>query len=132
MRARSVASSDYVHAERYVRDWLGSYVAGTAAPTGYVLGGYGDTVDWRPRAEVFELDPAAYTWTSKAPMPTPRGALAAAFIDDRIYAVAGVAPDGLSGALEVFDPEHAVLNQAVCVSNRERVAAKLAVRVSGS
>jgi 2-methylcitrate dehydratase PrpD len=41
VRAREVTSGDRVAAERYVRDWLGSYVAGSAAPTGRRLRSYG-------------------------------------------------------------------------------------------
>jgi 2-methylcitrate dehydratase PrpD len=40
VRARDVTSPDLVAAERYVRDWLGSYVAGTASPTGRRLRSY--------------------------------------------------------------------------------------------
>lgn len=41
VRAREVTHADRVQAERYVRDWLGSYVAGRAAPTGRVITAYG-------------------------------------------------------------------------------------------
>lgn len=41
VRARDVGDTDRAQAERYVRDWLGSYVAGRAAPTGRLLTDYG-------------------------------------------------------------------------------------------
>lgn len=41
VRVRDVSSSDRVAAERFVRDWLGSFVAGGAAPTGRILAAYG-------------------------------------------------------------------------------------------
>src|SRR5919198_912235 len=48
----------------------------------YVIGGYVD--GWTPSDAAFLYDPAADTWRDLAPMPTPRGALAAAVIDGRI------------------------------------------------
>ena len=42
VHARDVAPADLVAAERYVRDWIGSGVAGGAAPTGQILRSYAD------------------------------------------------------------------------------------------
>ena len=42
IRARRASPSDYTHAERFVRDWLGSYVAGAAAPVGVRMRAYGE------------------------------------------------------------------------------------------
>ena len=42
VRAREVSDADRSAAERYVRDWLGSYVAGGAAGTGRILRAYGE------------------------------------------------------------------------------------------
>jgi 2-methylcitrate dehydratase PrpD len=42
VRGRAVAVTDRTAAERFVRDWLGSYVAGGAAPTGRILRAYGE------------------------------------------------------------------------------------------
>lgn len=42
VRGRPVADTDRTAAERFVRDWLGSYVAGGAAPTGRILRAYGE------------------------------------------------------------------------------------------
>jgi 2-methylcitrate dehydratase PrpD len=41
VRSRPTAPPDMVAAERLVRDWLASYVAGQAAPTGRILSAYG-------------------------------------------------------------------------------------------
>ncbi|MEX2471731.1 MAG: MmgE/PrpD family protein, partial [Gemmatimonadota bacterium] len=41
VRARPVTDRDRVEAERFVRDWLGSYVAGGAAREGRILEAYG-------------------------------------------------------------------------------------------
>jgi hypothetical protein len=60
--------------------------------------------------ETLVLDPATGSWTMAAPMPTPRFAMGAAVIGDRLYVPAGAAlvrpPDlfGASPALEVFVP----------------------------
>lgn len=45
VRHRGVTDADRAGAERYVRDWLGSYVAGRAAPTGRILTAYGGETD---------------------------------------------------------------------------------------
>lgn len=44
VRARPVTDRDRVDAERFVRDWLGSYVAGGAAREGRILAAYGEDV----------------------------------------------------------------------------------------
>jgi hypothetical protein len=69
----------------------------------YAIGGYpGPFV---PTAAVWAYDPAQNQWTPRAPLPAPRGALAAVTIDGRIYAVGGVdAVFGVVGDLAVYDP----------------------------
>lgn len=42
IRGREVRPEDRAQAERFVRDWLGSFVAGRAAPTGRILSAYGE------------------------------------------------------------------------------------------
>lgn len=42
IRDRHVSEADLGHAERFVRDWLGSYVAGGAAETGGIIRAYGE------------------------------------------------------------------------------------------
>jgi N-acetylneuraminic acid mutarotase len=46
---------------------------------------------WTPTDEVHEYDPASGRWQRLAPLPTVRGALAAAVLDGKIYAVGGIA-----------------------------------------
>jgi N-acetylneuraminic acid mutarotase len=68
------------------------------------VGGYGP--DWSPVATVFEYDPAQDTWRARAPMPTPRGALAVGVIGEKVYAVGGVgAGRRNTGATEAYDPQ---------------------------
>jgi hypothetical protein len=46
-----------------------------------------------------EYDPTTDTWTTKAPMPTPRGDFATAVYQNKIYCIGGV-----GGVNEVYDP----------------------------
>jgi N-acetylneuraminic acid mutarotase len=70
----------------------------------FVIGGYtGGRIRWEASAAVFEYDPARHVWVTRAPMPTPRGALAVAVLDGRIHALGGSA-DRLTHAHEVYDP----------------------------
>ncbi len=49
-------------------------------------------------------DPATNTWTTKAPMPTPRGALSAAAVNGIIYAIGGYKPNQELTVNEAYDP----------------------------
>jgi N-acetylneuraminic acid mutarotase len=70
----------------------------------YVLGGYtGSRLGWERSTALHEYDPARDAWVARAPMPTARGALAAAVVDGRLHALGGDA-DGVTGAHEVYDP----------------------------
>jgi N-acetylneuraminic acid mutarotase len=70
----------------------------------FVLGGYtGGRVRWEPVADVWEWNEARDAWEARAPMPTPRGALAAAVLDGRIHALGGAQRDALN-VHEVYDP----------------------------
>jgi N-acetylneuraminic acid mutarotase len=78
--------------------------AAVAAGRLFVVGGYtGGRVRWEASATVFEYDPARNSWATRAPMPTARGALAVAVLNDRIHALGGSA-DRVTGAHEVYDP----------------------------
>jgi len=70
----------------------------------FVLGGYtGGRVRWEPVGDVWEWNEARGAWESRAPMPTPRGALAAAVLNGRIHALGGAQRDPLN-VHEVYDP----------------------------
>jgi len=70
----------------------------------FVAGGYtGGRVRWTPSQALFEYDPARASWATRAPMPTARGALAAAVVNGRLHAVGGSA-DRPTQAHEVYDP----------------------------
>jgi N-acetylneuraminic acid mutarotase len=70
----------------------------------YVVGGYtGGRMSWTPVASLHEYDPARDAWIERAPMPTPRGALAVAVVGNRLHALGGTA-DGVTNAHEVYDP----------------------------
>lgn len=73
----------------------------------WVIGGYtvaGDEL-FAPVDRVFSLGVGEEGWTEEPPLPTPRGALAAAVVDGRIVVAGGVDGDGnvLATSL-VFDP----------------------------
>lgn len=69
----------------------------------FVIGGYtGGRVAWTPQSTVYEYDAARDSWATRAPLPTPRGALAAAAVGGRIHVVGGSA-DQPTGAHEVYD-----------------------------
>lgn len=73
----------------------------------YVIGGYrqsGLTV-WEPVATVYAYDPATDSWTQRAPMPSPRGALSVTEQDGKLYAIGGYDRKANSAAVEVYDPE---------------------------
>jgi N-acetylneuraminic acid mutarotase len=68
----------------------------------YVVGGNG----WRitPYGYVFAYHPEEDRWIRKKDMPTPRGALGAAIVDGKIYAVGGGTNHVARSELEVYDP----------------------------
>ena len=79
-------------------------VAVTVGDRLFVLGGYtGGRVRWEPSGDMWEWNAARGAWEPRAPMPTPRGALAAAVLNGRIHALGGAQRDPLN-AHEVYDP----------------------------
>jgi N-acetylneuraminic acid mutarotase len=90
----------------------------------YLLGGFHlpDTgrIGWYPENKAWVYDTETQSWSALPPMPTPRGALAAVAVENKIYTVGGAKipagmeiPDGLNvrgpvelvGTVEVFDTE---------------------------
>jgi len=70
----------------------------------FVLGGYaGGRVRWEPTDNMWEWNDSRGAWEPRPPMPTPRGALAAAVLNGRIHALGGAQRDPLN-AHEVYDP----------------------------
>jgi hypothetical protein len=78
----------------------------------YVLGGYAGFPENGPvhgfaadeTGRFFRYSPGTNSWTELAPMPTRRGALAAAVIGDRLYAVGGYSEAlGTLARLEIYD-----------------------------
>ncbi len=72
----------------------------------YIIGGYksaGLTI-WHPVATVYAYDPATDTWTERAPMPTPRGALSVTEHDGKLYAIGGYDRESNIAEVEVYDP----------------------------
>lgn len=72
----------------------------------YIIGGYaksGFSV-WNPVATVYVYDPAADSWTERAPMPTARGALSVTEHDGKLYALGGFDRKANNAQVEVYDP----------------------------
>jgi N-acetylneuraminic acid mutarotase len=70
----------------------------------YVIGGFDNTFSGaNAAATTFEYDPDSDQWTSRATMPTPRGAPACVALNDRIHVIGGNNTVDL-GVHEVYDP----------------------------
>jgi len=71
------------------------------APSGEVSNDFTNRPATRGQSAVrFEVS----RWVSRAQMPTPRERLAVAVHKDKIYAIAGDTPSGVTGAVEVYNP----------------------------
>ncbi len=75
----------------------------------YAIGGFDwlDTANgfgWRYFGTVEAYDPATDTWTTRAPMPTPRSDFVVGVIDGIIYAIGGWSSDTLVTTVEAYDP----------------------------
>ncbi len=89
----SRASSHYVHG--------GTAAVGVINNKIYVAGGTGT-----PNQRELEVyDPAANTWTVKAPMSVPRNHCAGGVIDGKFYVAGGRFGLGSTNALEVYNPQ---------------------------
>jgi N-acetylneuraminic acid mutarotase len=70
----------------------------------FVVGGYtGGRVDWTPQSTVYEYDAARDSWATRTPLPSARGALAAAVLDGRLHAVGGSGAR-VTNVHEMYDP----------------------------
>ena len=69
-----------------------------------VVFGFDPTNANRPVNTTFAYDPLTDRWATRAPMPTPRGALACVVIGNLIYAAGGASPAGDSNVNEAYDP----------------------------
>jgi hypothetical protein len=70
--------------------WPGPYRACAGAAVNdriYVIGGYGTYGGWTNVNQ--EYNPATDTWTTKAPMPAPRGYFGMGVVNNKIYAIGG-------------------------------------------
>src|SRR2546430_1604362 len=75
----------------------------------YAVGGSRDRPNIQPLpdpaiAVVEAYDSATDTWTTKAPMPTPRMNLGVGVINGILYAVGGQSQSGIYNTLEAYDP----------------------------
>ena len=69
----------------------------------YVVGG-SISSEWIPSNQLFIYDPVKNQWTEGNPMPTPRGALNALFVNGTLYAIGGRDNAGVSNINEAYDP----------------------------
>ncbi len=61
--------------------------------------------EFRPTAAAGTPAPGALTWSTRAPLPTPRSEVASAVLDGKIYVIAGFVASGQSSnVVEVYDP----------------------------
>ena len=74
----------------------------------YVVGGYEQAGDSsREVASLLRYEPGRDRWRRLTPPPTARGALAAAAVGDRLYAVGGAASGRALATVEVYDFDRA-------------------------
>jgi len=69
----------------------------------YVVGGFIST-EWIPTNQLFIYDPIKNQWTEGNPMPTPRGALNALFVNGTLYAIGGQDNAKSLNINEAYDP----------------------------
>ena len=80
----------------------------------YIIGGYSKSglSVWNPVATVYAYDPATDSWTERAPMPTPRGALSVAEHEGKLYAIGGYDRKANNAQVEIYDPARNVWTTA--------------------
>ena len=71
----------------------------------YVVGGFLRNVHLDAQPSVFEFDPAANSWQTRAPLKSPRGAVGLTVLNGKIHAVGGRDVNRVTVANhEVYDP----------------------------
>lgn len=92
----------------------------------FVIGGYaksGFSV-WNPVTTVYAYDPAADSWTERAPMPTARGALSVTEHNGKLYTIGGFDRKDNNAQVEIYDPARNVWsNAAPLPTPRDHLAA---------
>lgn len=58
-----------------------------------------------PEAIAATVSASVQRWQARAPLPTPRSGLALVAYEGQIYAIGGESADGVTGAVERYDPE---------------------------
>jgi DNA-binding CsgD family transcriptional regulator len=58
-----------------------------------------------PEAVAATVSASVQRWQARTPLPTPRQGLAAIAYEGHVYAIGGESADGVSGAVERYDPE---------------------------
>jgi DNA-binding CsgD family transcriptional regulator len=61
----------------------------------------------QPRGQLAEVrpEPEESPWHERAQMPTRRAYLALTTVEGHVFAIAGQTPEGITGAVEIYDPE---------------------------
>lgn len=72
----------------------------------FVFGGFAPSLTsvWNPVDAVFEYLPGENRWIPRRPMPTTRGALAAAVVDGKVFTIGGYDGSRSLAVVEVYDP----------------------------
>lgn len=72
----------------------------------YIVGGFTASLFsiWQPVASLYEYRPDTDSWTERASLPTPRGALAVVEFQGKLLAIGGYDGTGNSPAVELYDP----------------------------
>ncbi len=72
----------------------------------FVFGGFAPSLTsvWNPVDTVFEYLPQENRWIQRRPMPTARGALAAAALDGKIFTIGGYDGQKSLAVVEVYNP----------------------------
>jgi DNA-binding CsgD family transcriptional regulator/N-acetylneuraminic acid mutarotase len=58
-----------------------------------------------PEAVAATMSASVQRWKARAPLPTPRQGLALVAYEGRVYAIGGESADGVTGAVDRYDPE---------------------------